>query len=75
VESEVYIGPYTSIGNNVTIEKGEIENSIIMDYCTINVDEKITDSLIGPHSTIATNKRGKPKGYRFVMGERSKITL
>ncbi len=75
VESEVYIGPYTSIGNNVTIKKGEIENSIIMDHCTINVDEKITDSLIGSHSTIATNKHGKPRGYRFVIGERSKITL
>ncbi len=74
VESEVYIGPYTSIGNNVTIKKGEIENSIIMDYCTINVDEKITDSLIGPRSIITT-KVGKPKGYRLVVGERSKITL
>ena len=74
VEAEVYIGPYTSIGNNVTIKKGEIENSIIMKDCTINVDEKITDSLIGPHSTITT-RVGKPKGYRFVVGERSKITL
>ena len=74
MEAEVYIGPYTSIGNNVTIKKGEIENSIIMKDCTINVDEKITDSLIGPHSTITT-RVGKPKGYRFVVGERSKITL
>ena len=75
VEAKVYVGPYTSIGNNVVIEKGEIENSIIMDNCHINIDEKITDSLIGPYSTITTNQRDKPRGYRLVIGERSKITM
>lgn len=75
VEANVYIGPYTSIGNNVVIKKGEIENSIIMDNCHINISEKITDSLIGPHSIITTNRTDKPKGYRLVIGERSKIAI
>jgi len=75
VEDHVYIGPYTSIGNNVTIKKGEIENSIIMDNCHIDMNGKITDSLIGPYSVIVTNQGEKPKGYRFVLGERSKITI
>jgi len=75
VEANVYIGPYTSIGNNVAIKRGEIENSILMDNCLVDIDEKITDSLIGPYSVIAMNKRGKPKGYRCVIGERSKITI
>lgn len=75
VEAKVYIGPYTSIGNNVVIEKGEIENSIIMDNCHININEKITDSLIGPYSTITTNQRDKPRGYRLVIGERSKMMI
>ena len=75
VEPSVYIGPYTSIGDNVIIKKGEIENSIIMDDCVIEIDDKITDSLIGPYSVITTNQIGKPKGYRFVIGERSKITV
>ena len=75
VEDHVYIGPYTSIGNNVTIKKGEIENSIIMDNCHIDMNGKITDSLIGPYSVIATNQEEKPRGYRFVLGERSKITI
>lgn len=75
VEDHVYIGPYTSIGNNVTIKKGEIENSIIMDNCRIDMNGKITDSLIGPYSVIDTNQGEKPKGYRFVLGERSKITI
>jgi len=75
VEANVYIGPYTSVGSSVLIKKGEIENSIIMDHCRIEIDEKITDSLIGPYSIITTIRRGGPRGYRLVVGERSKITI
>ncbi|MBO8183270.1 MAG: glucose-1-phosphate thymidylyltransferase [Archaeoglobus sp.] len=75
IESGVYIGPYTSIGNNVTIKKGEIEGCVIMDDCLIDVNERIVDSLIGPHSQILTNSHTKPKGRRFVLGERSRVEL
>jgi len=74
IEKQVYIGPYTSIGNNVTVKKGEIENSIIMDNCHIDINDKITDSLIGPHSTIVANQIG-PRGHRFIIGESSRITM
>lgn len=71
---EVYIGPYTSVGNNVEIKKGEIENSIIMDDCCIEIDGKITDSFLGDGAKLTTNRKG-PKGYRFVIGGQSKIIL
>jgi glucose-1-phosphate thymidylyltransferase len=74
IEPNVYIGPYTSIGNDCTIKKGEIENSIIMDNCTIDVEERITESIIGPHSEITTNKT-KPHGKKFILGERTCIEL
>lgn len=74
IKAQAYIGPYTSIGNDVVIKRGEIENSIIMDGCHIDISDKITDSLIGPHSTITANHRG-PKGYRFIVGESARITL
>lgn len=74
IEPRVYIGPYTSIGNNCTIKKGEIENSIIMDNCTIDVDERIIDSIIGPYSEMTTNK-SKPHGKKFILGERTCIEL
>jgi glucose-1-phosphate thymidylyltransferase len=63
IEPNVYIGPYTSIGNNCTIKKGEIENSIIMDNCTVDVKERITDSIVGPYSELTTNK-SKPHGKK-----------
>jgi len=62
VETQGYIGPYTSIGNNARIKIGEIENSIIMDNCLIEIDEKITDSLVGPHSEIVKITTANPKG-------------
>jgi len=75
IENDVYIGPYTSIGNNTTINRGEIENSIIMGNCIIDIDDRITDSLIGANSTITSDRNSKPKARRFLIGEQSKITL
>ena len=74
IKPNVYIGPYTSIGNNCTIEKGEIENSIIMDNCTININDRITDSLIAPHSKVVCSNN-TPHGKRLIIGERTYIEL
>jgi glucose-1-phosphate thymidylyltransferase len=74
IESDVYIGPYTSIGNNTHVKKGEIENSIIMENCTIDINTKITDSIIGAYSEIMTNQKG-PKGHKLFVGEHSKIVI
>ena len=74
IEPNVYIGPYTSIGNNCTIKRGEIENSIIMDNCTIDIKERITDSLIAAHSKITSNNN-TPHGKKFIIGERTQIEL
>jgi glucose-1-phosphate thymidylyltransferase len=75
IGSQAYIGPYTSIGNNVTIHKGEIENSIIMDSCEISVDTRITDSMIGAGSKITNTSPSGPKGHRFLLGEYSQVAL
>lgn len=75
VESNVYIGPYTSIGSNTTIKQGEIENTIVMDHCYIDVDDRITDSLVGSHSSIISNRNTRPKGRRLLIGEKSNIEL
>ena len=74
IESGVYIGPYTSIGKHTIVKRGEIENSIIMDYCLIDVNDRIVDSLIAPYSIIASNT-GKPMGKRFILGERSHVEI
>jgi len=75
IEEKVYIGPYTSIGNNVLVKRGEIENSIVMDGSVINVNERIVDSLIGPNTSITSKADLKPSGRKFILGESSQITL
>ncbi len=74
IESEVYIGPYTSIGNGSHVKKGEIENSIVMEKCMIEIGTKIIDSVIGAHTQITTNQKG-PKGHKLIVGENSRIIL
>jgi glucose-1-phosphate thymidylyltransferase len=70
-----YVGPYSSISNNVSIKKGEIENSIIMNDCEINITGRIVDSIIGAGSKITDGSASSPTGHRFLLGERSQVTL
>lgn len=46
-----------------------------MHNCYIDIDDRITGSLIGPNSIITSNKNNKPKARRFLIGEQSQITL
>jgi len=73
LDEGVYIGPYTSLGNKVTVRRGEIENSILMDGCIIDTEEKIVNSLIGPYSIVTSNSEGRPQGKRLILGERSRV--
>lgn len=75
IEPSVYVGPSTSIGNKCTVKRGEIENSIVMDGCLIDVQERIIDSLIGANSKITSNEQGVLNGRRFILGESSSVTL
>lgn len=75
IGDSVHIGPFTSIGNDVKIRRGEIENSIVMDHCYIDMGDRITASLIGPYSRItSTVREGLEKGHNG-LGERSIIRL
>ncbi len=75
LESGVYIGPYTSIGNHVVIKRGEVENSIIMDNCTIDIPRRITGSIIGQGTTVTSNDHSSPKGLRLTLGENCQLNL
>lgn len=70
-----YIGPYTSIGEGVNIDKTNIENSIVLDNCTISgVQNPIDSSIIGEGSLI-TNEKGIRKINRLIVGAGSKVYL
>ncbi|MEM4268201.1 MAG: glucose-1-phosphate thymidylyltransferase [Candidatus Woesearchaeota archaeon] len=74
IGKNVYIGPYTSIGNNVSIYKGEISNSIIMDGVVIDTEKRIINSVIGRGARV-TSKGKVPSGNIFVIGDNSSVEI
>ena len=71
-----YIGPYTAIGDGVTINETEVEHSIIFDGATIDTTRRIVNSLIGLNATLVDYKRSHPKtGHRLIIGDNSIVEL
>jgi len=71
----VYIGPYTSIGSDVTVRNSEVENSIIMDGAHIECGKRIIDSLIGMKAKIVSSEDNVPKGTRLILGDMTYISI
>jgi glucose-1-phosphate thymidylyltransferase len=71
-----YIGPYTSVGRNCTITNSHIENSVIMDDTSIdlNYTSFLRESLIGSFSTIKSTGKNE-KFLKFIVGRDSKIEV
>ncbi|UCG53825.1 MAG: glucose-1-phosphate thymidylyltransferase [Candidatus Latescibacterota bacterium] len=70
-----YIGPFTSIGPNTQVIRSEVENSIILEECTIkDIGSRIGNSLIGRNVTVAKTVR-PPKSYEFMVGDNSNIII
>ena len=70
-----YIGPYTAIGDNVTIRGAELEHSIVMAGSSIrDLEGRIEASLIGKNVTI-TRSPTLPRAYRFVVGDHAEIAI
>jgi len=68
-----YVGPFTSIMNDVEITDSEIEHSIVMEHSIISeLGNRITDSLIGRNVRIY-RQPVKPSAYRFMLGDNSEV--
>src|ERR687893_611074 len=70
-----YIGPYTAVGDDVTIEKAELEHSIVMSGSSISdLEYRIEASLIGKNVRIGRGP-ALPKAYRFVVGDSADVQI
>jgi glucose-1-phosphate thymidylyltransferase len=73
--TDAYIGPYTAIGDDVTIEKAELEHSIVLSGSSIaDLDFRIEASLIGKNVRIGKGPP-LPKAYRFVVGDNADVQI
>lgn len=70
-----YVGPFTSIYSNVTIENSEIEHSLVLENSVIkDIDGRIQDSLIG-RNVVVTKSPIKPKTHKLTLGDYSQIGI
>lgn len=70
-----YVGPFTSIYHDVTVENSELEHCIVLEHCRIlDVRTRIQDSLIGRHATIKHDGR-KPRAIKMNLGDHSRLWL
>src|SRR5215207_10626993 len=72
---DAYIGPYTAVGEQVTIEKAELEHSIVLSGSSIrDLEYRIEASLIGRNVKIGRGP-ALPKAYRFVVGDSADVQI
>jgi glucose-1-phosphate thymidylyltransferase len=70
-----YVGPYTSIMNDVEVQDTEIEHSIVLEgSCLRDLANRVTDSLIGKNVKIYRVPL-KPSAYRFMLGDNSEVGI
>ena len=70
-----YIGPYSAIDENVTIERSEIEHSIVLAGSRIvDLQSRMEASLIGRNVTLERSN-SRPKAYRFMVGDNCEIAI
>ena len=70
-----YIGPFSSIGNNVTVENSEIECSVIMDGALIsNLEKRIDRSILGRNVVISQISES-PRTHKFILGDQSYVQI
>ncbi|MCK4773650.1 MAG: glucose-1-phosphate thymidylyltransferase [Candidatus Krumholzibacteria bacterium] len=70
-----YIGPFTSIGPNTRIMRSEIENSIVLENCTISdIGSRIGGSLLGKNVKVSKSEK-PPRNYSFMVGDNSEIIV
>jgi glucose-1-phosphate thymidylyltransferase len=75
VIQNTYVGPFTSIYDDVTIRNSEIEHSIVLERCTIqDIPVRIEGSLIGKEVRIQRSQL-KPTAYRFMVGDSSLVDV
>ena len=70
-----FVGPYTSIADNVVIHNSEVEHSILLENSqVIDLHGRLEDSLIGRNARV-TRTHQRPKAYRLMLGDDSVVEV
>jgi glucose-1-phosphate thymidylyltransferase len=73
--TDCYVGPYTAIGDDCTIENAEVEHSILLTGSSVRgLAGRMESSLLGRNVAIRRDDR-QPRAYRFMVGDNSEIGI
>ncbi|HEV7175759.1 MAG TPA: glucose-1-phosphate thymidylyltransferase [Solirubrobacteraceae bacterium] len=73
--TDCYVGPYTAVGDECTIERAEVEHSILLAGASVrDLNGRMESSLLGRNVKIARDDR-QPRAYRFLVGDNSEISI
>jgi glucose-1-phosphate thymidylyltransferase len=72
---DAYIGPYTSIGEDVHVRRSEVEHSIVLAGSVVeDLGTRMEASLLGRNVKL-TRSVGVPKTLRLLVGDNSEIEI
>jgi glucose-1-phosphate thymidylyltransferase len=72
---DAYIGPYTSIGDDVQVRRSEVEHSIVLAGSLVeDLGTRMEASLLGRNVKL-TRSDGMPKTLRLLVGDSSEIEI
>jgi glucose-1-phosphate thymidylyltransferase len=72
---DVYVGPYTAIGDDVVIEGAEIEHSLVLGGAEVRYPGvRLTTSIIGPRARLVRDFH-LPRGMRVAVGADAVVAL
>jgi glucose-1-phosphate thymidylyltransferase len=72
---DAYVGPYTSIGDDVVVDGAEIEHSVVLAGASIShLGGRLEASVIGPKSRVCRDFR-LPRALRLTVGEGAEVCL
>ena len=72
---DAYLGPYTSVGEDATIEGAEVENSMILPGATItHLNGRLEASIVGVNARVFNDFR-LPRALRLDIGEGAEVGL
>ncbi|MFI9624695.1 glucose-1-phosphate thymidylyltransferase [Streptomyces sp. NPDC052042] len=74
VISGAYVGPFTSVSDDVRIEDSEIEYSIVLRGASLAGVRRVEASLIGRDVEVTPAPRS-PSAHRLVLGDHSKVQI
>jgi glucose-1-phosphate thymidylyltransferase len=70
-----FVGPYSSIADNVTLIEADLEHSVILQGAKVEgIHQRIVDSVLGQRAHLKIAPR-RPKALRFMIGDDSQIEL